>query len=84
MKNNKNKATREERILKEFSKEDKQRWLQLSKFYFCLVRGDQDVVCTAMALCSKLIQDLPKEYLETYREYQELISNNKELFRKQD
>ena len=65
-------------------KSEVQIWMnKFTNFLSSLDKGEKDKIFTAMALRSKLIDDLPQEYRRTHREYRELISKNQELFQRQ-
>ena len=65
-------------------KSEAQIWMdKFTNFLSSLSKEEKDKIFTAMALRSKLIDDLPQEYRRTHREYRELISKNQELFQRQ-
>ena len=65
-------------------KSEVQIWMnKFTNFLSSLDKGEKDKIFEAMALRSKLIDDLPQEYRRTNREYRELISKNQELFQRQ-
>ena len=65
-------------------KSEVQIWMnKFTNFLSSLDKGEKDKIFEAMALRSKLIDDLPQEYCRTHREYRELISKNQELFQRQ-
>ena len=65
-------------------KSEVQIWMnKFTNFLSSLDKGEKDKIFEAMALRSKLIDDLPQEYRRTHREYRELISKNQELFQRQ-
>ena len=52
-------------------------------FLSSLNKEEKAKIFSAMALRSKLIDDLPQEYRRTHCEYRELLSQNQELFQRQ-
>jgi|GEM_PF-6579444 len=65
-------------------KSEAQIWIdKFANFLSSLNKEEKDKILTAMALRSKLIDDLPQEYRRTHREYRELLFQNQELFQRQ-
>jgi len=65
-------------------KSEAQIWMdKFTNFLSSLNKKDRAKIIMAMALRSKLTNDLPEEYRRTHREYRELLSHNHELFQRQ-
>ena len=65
-------------------KSEAQIWMdKFTNFLSSLNKEDKDKIFMAMALRSKLTDDLPQEYRRTHREYRELLSRNQDLFQRQ-
>ena len=56
---------------------------KFTNFLSSLNKEDKAKIITAMALRSKLIDDLPQEYRRAHREYREFLFQNQELFQRQ-